>query len=68
MLPSSARASRFTTASTLANEAEPVDDSREADRPGVSRTMRQVHARKNHSYFLVFWKQGGSKGLWEPPR
>ena len=38
------------------------------NRPGVSRTMRQVHARKNHSYFLVFWKQGGSKGLWEPPR
>ncbi len=22
------------------------------NRPGVSRTMRQVHARKNHSYFL----------------
>ena len=38
------------------------------NRPGVSRTMRQVHARKNHSYFLVFWKQGGSKGLWEPPK
>ncbi len=30
MLPSSARGSRFTTASTLANEAEPIDDSREA--------------------------------------
>ena len=38
------------------------------NRPGVSRTMRQVHARKNHSYFLVFWKQGNSKGLWEPPQ
>ena len=38
------------------------------NRPGVSRTMRQVHARKNHSYFLVFWKQGSSKGLWEPPQ
>ena len=37
------------------------------NRPGVSRAKRQVHARKNHSYFLVFWKQGNSKGLWEPP-
>ena len=27
------------------------------NRPGVSRTVRQVHARKNHSYFLVFWKR-----------
>lgn len=25
-------------------------------RPGVSRVLRQRHARKNHSYFLVFWK------------
>ena len=24
------------------------------NKPGVSRVMRQVHARKNHSYFLVF--------------
>ena len=24
------------------------------NRPGVSRILRQVHARKNHSYFLVF--------------
>ncbi|MFO0955935.1 MAG: DNA methyltransferase [Isosphaeraceae bacterium] len=24
--------------------------------PGVSRVLRQVHARKNHSYFLVFRK------------
>lgn len=24
------------------------------NRPGVSRMVRQVHARKNHSYFLVF--------------
>ena len=41
------------------------------NRPGVSRAVQQVHARKNHSYFLVFWKYGGSrgsKGLWEPPR
>ena len=37
------------------------------NRPGVSRAVRQVHARKNHSYFLVFWKRGESKGLWEPP-
>lgn len=26
------------------------------NRPGVSRMLRQVHARKNHSYFLVFRK------------
>jgi len=26
------------------------------NRPGVSRVIRQVHARKNHSYFLVFRK------------
>ena len=38
------------------------------NRPGVSRAMRQVHARKNHSYFLVFWKQGESRGVWEAPR
>ena len=38
-----------------------------SNRPGVSRTARQVHARKNHSYFLVFWKRGDSGALWEPP-
>jgi hypothetical protein len=38
------------------------------NRPGVSRMIRQVHARKNHSYFLVFWKQHGKKDKWEPPR
>ena len=27
------------------------------NRPGVSRAVKQVHARKNHSYFLVFWKR-----------
>ncbi len=27
-----------------------------ANRPGISRVKRQVHARKNHSYFLVFQK------------
>ena len=37
------------------------------NRPGVSRAVRQVHARKNHSYFLVFWKQGTRGGIWEPP-
>lgn len=26
------------------------------NRPGVSRMLKQVHARKNHSYFLVFRK------------
>jgi DNA modification methylase len=26
------------------------------NRPGVSRLKKQVHARKNHSYFLVFVK------------
>ena len=26
------------------------------NRPGVSRMIKQVHARKNHSYFLVFGK------------
>ncbi len=39
-----------------------------SNRPGVSRVSRQVHARKNHSYFLVFWKRGGGKGLWDPPK
>jgi transcriptional regulator with XRE-family HTH domain len=29
------------------------------NRPGVSRLLRQVHARKNHSYFLVFRKSNG---------
>ncbi|MDE0608632.1 MAG: hypothetical protein OXH77_01790 [Anaerolineaceae bacterium] len=37
------------------------------NRPGVSRSIRQVHARKNHSYFLVFWRRDSGKGLWEPP-
>ncbi len=30
-------------------------------RPGVSRLLRQAHARKNHSYFLVFLKPRGRK-------
>ena len=37
------------------------------NRPGVSRVVKQVHARKNHSYFLVFWKSNGRDRLWEPP-
>lgn len=37
------------------------------NRPGVSRVVRQVHARKNHSYFLVFWKPGATSRLWTPP-
>jgi hypothetical protein len=36
------------------------------NRPGVSRTLRQVHARKNHSYFLVFRKSDGRK-RWRSP-
>jgi hypothetical protein len=35
-------------------------------RPGVSRALVQAHARKNHSYFLVFFKPKGKerwKGL-----
>jgi len=30
-----------------------------AGKPGVSRILKQVHARKNHSYFLVFIKPKG---------
>jgi hypothetical protein len=32
------------------------------NRPGVSRVKKQVHARKNHSYFLVFIKCAAGKG------
>lgn len=32
-----------------------------AGRPGVSRMLRQAHARKNHSYFLVFIKREGRR-------
>ncbi|HLH42083.1 MAG TPA: hypothetical protein VKV74_03780 [Bryobacteraceae bacterium] len=31
-------------------------------KPGVSRILRQRHARKNHSYFLVFRKRGSGRG------
>ena len=37
------------------------------NRPGVSRMMQQVHARKNHSYFLVFRKSNG-KARWSGPK
>jgi transcriptional regulator with XRE-family HTH domain len=37
------------------------------NRPGVSRVIKQVHARKNHSYFLVFRKSSG-KTRWMGPR
>jgi len=30
-------------------------------KPGVSVMLRQLHARKNHSYFLVFYKPGRQK-------
>jgi len=30
------------------------------NRPGVSRILEQVHARKSHSYFLVFVKNGAT--------
>lgn len=30
-------------------------------KPGVSRTINQIHARKNHSYFIVFIKPDGKK-------
>lgn len=31
------------------------------NKPGVSRLLTQVHARKNHSYFLVFRKANGKR-------
>lgn len=37
------------------------------NKPGVSRVAKQVHARKNHSYFIVFWKQKG-RGRWKGPQ
>ena len=38
------------------------------NRPGVSRVVQQVHARKNHSYFLVFWKSEDGNKRWKPPQ
>ena len=37
------------------------------NKPGVSTTIRQVHARKNHSYFLVLWKRTQGNTAWEAP-
>lgn len=37
------------------------------NRPGVSRLIKQIHARKNHSYFLVFRKPNG-KSRWLGPK
>lgn len=31
------------------------------NKPGVSRMLKQLHARKNHSYFLIFRKSDGKK-------
>ncbi len=31
------------------------------NKPGVSRVVKQVHARKNHTYFLVFRKSDGKR-------
>ena len=36
------------------------------NKPGMSRVLRQLHARKNHSYFLVFRKPVG-RGPWTGP-
>jgi len=32
-----------------------------SNKPGISRLVKQEHARKNHSYFLVFAKDPGAK-------
>jgi hypothetical protein len=37
------------------------------NKPGMSRVAKQVHARKNHSYFIVFWKRIG-RGRWKGPQ
>jgi hypothetical protein len=37
------------------------------NQPGMSRVVKQVHARKNHSYFLVFRKSNG-RARWAGPR
>ncbi len=36
------------------------------NRPGVSRVLKQVHARKNHSYFMIF-RKSTSKSRWKGP-
>lgn len=37
------------------------------NRPGVSRMLKQVHARKSHSYFLVFQKTKSARKSLDPP-
>jgi hypothetical protein len=37
------------------------------NKPGVSRVIKQLHARKNHSYFLVFRKSNGKARWFGPP-
>jgi hypothetical protein len=38
------------------------------NKPGMSRVVQQVHARKNHSYFMVFWKCADGKRRWKGPQ
>ena len=33
------------------------------NKPGVSRILKQVHARKNHSYFLIFRRKSAPRSL-----
>ena len=37
------------------------------NKPGISRLKRQLHARKNHSYFLVF-RKSPTRRVWKGPR
>lgn len=38
------------------------------NKPGMSRVVQQIHARKNHSYFMVFVKCANGKKLWKGPK
>ncbi|MBI5235653.1 MAG: site-specific DNA-methyltransferase [Deltaproteobacteria bacterium] len=38
-----------------------------SNQPGVSRLLKQIHARKNHSYFIIFQKLKNSKKSKKPP-
>lgn len=52
---------------TIGFVAEDLFVTMRTNKPGVSYTIRQVHARKNHSYFLVFWKlPAKGKRIWQP--
>jgi DNA modification methylase len=33
------------------------------NKPGVSRVLRQIHARKNHSYFLIFRRKATARSM-----